>query len=819
VARRSKKQPARVRDPNLAREAKKYDNPIPSREFIMEQLAAFGAPMRRDEIAECLGLSDEDQLEALRRRLNAMERDGQLVRNRRGSFCLVNKKDLIAGRVIGHADGFGFLKPDEGSDDLFLTPRQMRSLLHGDRAVVRVVGVDHRGRREGAVVEVLERANHRVVGRLYIEHGVGFVMPDNKRINQEIIIPERDLDGAEHGQIVVAEVVEQPTKRTQPVGRIVEVLGEHMAPGMETDVAIQAYEIPVDWPEEVTAEIAGLPATVDESAKRGRTDLRALPLVTIDGADARDFDDAVYCERKPKGWKLLVCIADVSSYVQPGSALDREARKRGNSVYFPDRVVPMLPEVLSNGLCSINPDVDRLCMVCEMYVNQEGNITRSKFYRGVMRSHARLTYDQVAAMLQQDDTALRQQYAAVLPHLEELYALYQALHGARIKRGAIDFDTTETRIVFNEESKVERIVPVQRNDAHRIIEECMLAANVALARFLQRKKLPALYRIHETPQEDKLVDLRAFLAELGLTLGGGAKPQAADYAALLESVRDRPDFRLIQTVLLRSMSQALYSSENIGHFGLAFPAYSHFTSPIRRYPDLIVHRAIKHLLDGGGAQDFIYSETELETLGEHCSTTERRADEATRDATSWLKCEYMLDKVGESFNGIITSVTSFGLFVELDDIYVEGLVHITSLDNDYYHFDPVGHRLTGERSGQVYRLGDPIRVKVAAVNLDDKKIDFALDGEAPLKQKGSGGRSRRRSGKAQRKPGKQDAAGQSQEKRKAGSRRKQSGKEQAPATSGARKKQKPAGQAAEKTVKKKSRSKRRRSKKNTADKG
>ncbi|HEB96575.1 MAG TPA: ribonuclease R [Sedimenticola thiotaurini] len=757
-----KKQKTARKDPHLAREKKKYDNPIPSREYIMELLAEQGTPLGREEIAERLGITDEEQLEALRRRLNAMERDGQLVRNRRGALCLVNKKDLIAGRVIAHQDGFGFLKPDEGGDDLFLSPRQMHALLHGDRAVVRVVGVDRRGRREAALVEVLERGNTHVVGRLYVEHGVGFVVPDNKRITQEVIVPEKDFAGAGHGQIVLAEILEQPTKRTQPVGRIVKVMGEHMAPGMETEIAIQAYSLRTEWPEPLQQEIASLSEEVPEIAKEGRVDLRELPLVTIDGADARDFDDAVYCEKKPKGWKLWVCIADVSSYVDLGTALDQEARSRATSVYFPDRVIPMLPEVLSNGLCSINPEVDRLCMTCELYINKEGNITRSRFYRGVMRSHARLTYDQVAAMVVEKERPLRKQYKALVPHLEELHRLFKVLNKARQERGAIDFDTVETRILFNDQAKVEKIVPVQRNDAHRMIEECMLAANVAAARFLLRKKIPALYRNHDGPPEDKLTDLRAFLAEVGLKLGGGKKPTAKDYARVLDQARGRPDFHLIQTVLLRSMSQAVYAPENIGHFGLAFPAYTHFTSPIRRYPDLVVHRAIKHALDGGRGEDFVYSLPELETLGEHCSTCERTADEATRDATNWLKCEYMMDKVGESFDGIITSVTSFGLFVELNDIYVEGLVHITSLDNDYYHFDPVGHRLTGERSGQVYRLGDPIRVRVAAVSLDDKKIDFVLDQAAPGKGDGDRRRGKKRS-----------AAGEKTEKKKRGEKGKQ----------------------------------------------
>ena len=742
MARRKKAQSARDLDPHQQREAKKYQNPIPSREFILETLTQHGAPMGFAEIARALDLVDDDDLTALERRLGAMVRDGQLVRNRRDAFCLVNKRDLIAGRVIGHPDGFGFVKPDDGGDDLYLYPKEMRGLFHGDRVVARVTGRDRRGRLEGSVVEVLERSTSSVVGRLYSESGVGFVVPDNKRLSHEVVIPSDRLLGARQGQIVVAEITDQPTKRTQPIGRIVEVLGDHMGPGMETDISIRAHDLPIDWPDEVLAQIAGLTEEVPEAAKAGRNDLRDLPLVTIDGADARDFDDAVYCERKPKGWRLLVCIADVSAYVTPGSALDREGLNRGNSVYFPDRVIPMLPEVLSNGLCSINPRVDRLCMACELYVSLDGKVTRSRFFEAVMRSHARFTYDEVAAMIVDSDPRLCEQHADLLGHLHELYGLFQALFQARQARGAIDFDTIETKFVFNDASRIESIEPVQRNDAHRIIEECMLAANVAAARLFERKKMPALFRIHETPSQEKLSDLREFLAELGLNLPGGDKPSASDYATLLASVKDRPDARLIKTVLLRSMQQAMYSSDNVGHFGLAYDAYTHFTSPIRRYPDLIVHRIIKHILAGGSAADLEYSKAELQQVGEHCSGTERRADEATRDAEGWLKCEYMQDKLGEEFDGTITSVQGFGLFVELDQVYVDGLVHITALDNDYYHFDPVGHRLTGERAGQVYRLGDRLRVKVAAVNLDERKIDFVL--AEPASQSAAKRRSRPR---------------------------------------------------------------------------
>lgn len=732
----------------------------------METLKEKGVPMNLAAIADALAMRDDEQLEALRRRLRAMERDGQLICNRKDNYCLVNKRDLIVGRVIGHPDGFGFLKPDDGGDDLYLSFKEMRSLLHDDRAVVRVTGMDRRNRLEGAVVEVLERNTQSVVGKLYQESGVGFVVPDSKRLSKDVVIPSSEIGEAKKGQMVVAEIIDQPTKRTPPIGRIVDILGDHMGPGMETDIAIRTHNIRNSWPDEVEKQIKGLTPEVAKADKAGREDLRQLPLVTIDGADARDFDDAVYCEPKPKGWRLLVCIADVSHYVQPGTALDQEARARGNSVYFPDRVIPMLPEVLSNGLCSINPEVDRLCMTCELYIDKQGAVKRSRFFPAVMRSHARLIYDDVAAMLE-GDAGLCEKHADILPHLHHLYQLYQILQKQRAERGAIDFDTTETRIEFNDQKRVERIVPVIRNDAHRLIEECMLAANVAAARFLLRKKQPALYRIHEGPAEEKLTDLKEFLGELGLSLPGGKKPQASDYAMLLEQIRERPDRHLIQTVLLRSLSQAVYSSDNVGHFGLSYQAYTHFTSPIRRYPDLIVHRALKHVIEQGSVDDFEYSKPDLQVMGEQCSSTERKADEATRDALDWLKCEYMQDKVGETFNGIITSVNSFGVFVELEEIYVDGLVHITALDNDYYHYDPVGHRLTGERTGKVLRLGDPLSITVANVNLDDRKIDFLpAQGEAGGGKRKAKRRSPKETGSKGGSPAKKRASSNKKRRRK-----------------------------------------------------
>ncbi len=734
-------------DPHAEREATRYEQPIASREHIATVIGAADHPLNRDDLAGLLDISGEDGLEALRRRLNAMSRDGQLVRNRRDCYALADQFDLVPGRVIAHPDGFGFLVTDDEGDDVHLSARQMRSLFHGDRALVRITGLDRRGRREGSVVEVLKRNTRTVVGRFFTERGVQFVSPDSKRLPMEIAVPSGEANGAQHGQIVTVEILEQPTKRSPPVGRVIEVLGDHMAPGMEIDIAIRSHEIPQAWPAAIEQEIVAFGTEVPAAAKRGREDLREVPLVTIDGADARDFDDAVFCEATPGGWRLLVAIADVSHYVHPDTALDTEAFERGNSVYFPERVIPMLPEVLSNGLCSINPDVDRLCLVCELIFKRDGSVVRSRFFNGLMRSHARLTYGEAASIMVDRDAAARERRAALVKHLDELYHLYLALRKARVQRGAIDFDTTETRILFGADRKIERIVPLVRNDAHKVIEECMIAANVAAARLLERHHMPALYRIHAAPAAVKIADLQEFLNELGLGLRGGSKPSGRDYAALLEVVRDRPDAHLINTVLLRSMPRAEYSPANIGHFGLAHECYAHFTSPIRRYPDLLVHRAIRHVLAGKKPDSFRYRADAMADIGDHCSAAERRADDATRDAVDWLKCEFMLDKVGETYLGIITSVTSFGIFVELRDIYVEGLVHVTALGNDYYHYEPARHWLMGERTHRIFRLGDEVSVKVVQVNLDDRKIDFELSESPSKRRSGAGKRTGQQGGK------------------------------------------------------------------------
>jgi len=736
------------KDPNAQEEAQKYDNPVPSREFLLEFLNKWGAPIKHPHLCRELGLKDEDDIEAVRRRLIAMCRDGQLISNRKGEFGLIEKMNLIAGRVIGHRDGFGFLKPDAGGDDLFLSPRNMRELFDGDRALVQEIGVDFKGRREGKLVEVLEHNTRKLVGRFDGENGFGSIVPENQRItNQVMVIPDPSTGlKYDNGQLVVVELIQQPSRRQPARGRVVEVLGEHLAPGMEIKVAIHSYDIPNEWPDAVHRQIGELSPEVREADKANRVDLRHLPFVTIDGEDARDFDDAVYCEKKRfGGWRLWVAIADVSYYVRPDSALDQEAIKRGNSVYFPEYVVPMLPELLSNGLCSLNPKVDRLAMVCEMNLTRAGKLSDFNFYEAVINSKARLTYTKVGAMLTEPDSdegsAWRREYAAVVPHLEQLHALYKKLRVAREERGAMDFETTETRILFSEERKIDRLVPVHRNDAHKLIEECMLAANVATAQFLQKLKTAAIYRIHEGPKEQKLENLRAFLGELGLNLPGGDKPEPKDYLRLSETINGRPDRHIIETMMLRSMQQAVYSPDNQGHFGLAYDAYTHFTSPIRRYPDLLVHRLIRAAIHSDKKLKNVerpkgfkpnpafkvgYGMEQMLALGEHCSMTERRADEATRDVVAWLKCEYMQSQIGEEFDGVISAVTGFGAFIELKELYVEGLIHVTGLPNDYYQFEAAKQRLIGERTRKVFKLGDELRVRVVRVDLDERKIDFEL---------------------------------------------------------------------------------------------
>ncbi|MGL4837740.1 MAG: ribonuclease R [Shewanella sp.] len=726
-----------IKDPHFEREQDKYENPIPSREYIIDYLRSQKSPISRDGIAAALNIHEEEQLEALRRRLRAMERDGELVFTRGQSYGLPERMDLISGIVLGHREGFGFFKPDEGGDDLFISNRDMLMYFHGDKVLAQKAGVDRKGRREARIVRLIQPRSAAIVGRFHVDSGMAFVIADDKRITQEILVANEDRNGARQGDVVVVELTRRPGRFVKAAGKVTEVLGKQMAPGMEIEIALRNYDLPHTWSAVIEKKLRRIPDEVTEADKVGRVDLRHLPLVTIDGEDARDFDDAVYAEVKPSGgWRLWVAIADVSYYVRTDSALDTEARARGNSVYFPSQVIPMLPEKISNGLCSLNPQVDRLCMVAEMTVSAKGKLSGYKFYPAVMHSHARFTYTQVAAMLEGGSIAAEHQ--ALFPHLQCLQSLYLALDEQRALRGAIAFETIETQFIFNEQRKIDKIVPRARNQAHKIIEECMILANVSAAKFVKKHKGDVLYRVHDAPSEQKLANFKEFLAERGLTMGGGLEPTPADYQNVMLQIADRPDAELIQVMLLRSMRQAIYSPDNEGHFGLALEEYAHFTSPIRRYPDLVLHRVIRYLLakergeatekwtqDGG----YHYLLDELDQLGEECSTTERRADEATRDVSDWLKCEFMQDHVGDTFDAVIASVTNFGLFVRLNDLFIDGLVHISSLGSDYYQFDPMRQRLIGENTGQIYQVGDPVTVKVAAVNLDDRQIDLMMLGD------------------------------------------------------------------------------------------
>jgi ribonuclease R len=706
----SKKKPSKT---SLRRRARaERPQPAPPDAYAKEILAALngaGAPLTPDELAHRLDIRGRER-RSFDDAVAGLERSGAVVKNRAGSLLVATRLALLAGRIEGHRDGHGFLLPDGGGPQVFLPPAEMRQVLHGDRAAVRVTGRDTRGRPSGEIVEVLERATRRIVGRLHAEHGVLFLVPEDRRIAQDILVPPAEAGRAKPGEVVTVELVAQPSKHAQPIGRVAEVLGNYSDPGMEIEIALRKFDLPHEFSKKTLAAARALPEAVREDDLADRRDLRELGFVTIDGETAKDFDDAVHAVRDGRGFRLWVAIADVSHYVRHGEPLDADALDRGTSVYFPRRVIPMLPEKISNGLCSLNPEVDRLAMVCEMMITPKGVVARYEFYPAVIRSRARLTYTQVWEMLSSGSAPA---------HLQTLYEVYGRLADERRRRGAIDFETLETRMVFDAHGKIEKIIPEARNDAHRVIEECMLAANVSAGNLLSERSHPVLYRVHDVPAPEKVSGLRDFLAELGLQLPGGEVPRPKDYAQLLDKIRSRPDFTLLQTILLRSLKQAVYSPDNAGHFGLAFEAYVHFTSPIRRYPDLLVHRAIKACLKGRR-----YEGVDWDALGLHCSETERRADEASRDVENWLKCFYMKEHVGGVFTGAVTGVTSFGLFVTLDDYFVDGLVHISELGRDYFQFDAARHMLLGERSGQRFRLADRMKVRLVRVDLETRKIDF-----------------------------------------------------------------------------------------------
>ncbi len=739
-------------------------------ETLHTMLEQAGRPITRRELSESIGLDHAESDQIVKPLLLELIPQGKVVRNRRAAYGLAEHMNLIPGRISAHPDGFGFVVPDAGGDDLFLAPRQMRQVFHGDRVLAAVIGLDRRGRKEGQIVEVIERSRELVVGRYLAEGGVASVVPDDPKLTHDIVLPKVDHPDARPGKIVVVRITRPPTLDLAPLGEIVAVLGHADEPGMATEIAIFSHGLPAEFPQEVEQQAQRYGGAVDPNIAARRTDLRQTPLVTIDGADARDFDDAVFAEAHGDGFRLLVAIADVAEYVTPDSPLDQEAVRRGTSTYFPDRVVPMLPETLSNGLCSLNPEVDRLVLVCEMKLNASGKITSSRFFEGVMRSAARLTYDQVREMIELGDEDLNRRFAPVRATLDTLFEVYRLLAKRRSRRGAIDFDSNEVQFVFDPDGRVEQLRRGSRHDAHRLVEECMIAANVEAAKTAEKIGLPTLYRVHDTPPPEKLADLEAFLGLHGIKVNWKDDPEPADLTRIQQQARGTPIAPLVDAVLLRSLALAVYQPENRGHFGLALEAYAHFTSPIRRYPDLLLHRALKHHIRRQPEREYPYDARKMADLGRECSWLERRAEDASREVDERLKCQYMQRHLGDELEGVITGVTGFGVFVEIIEMGVSGLVHVTSLPNDYYQFDPTARALIGERRGLRFRLADRVRIEVMAVSVDERKIDFRIAGESgdePATGKTGGGRGKtgaHKSGDARGKTG--------DRKRKRGGRRK-----------------------------------------------
>ena len=708
-------------------------------DIVLTFLKQKSEPVATREIAQILGQGGKKGIEQTYLTLETLRDEGKITQVRRNRWALQHQVNEVLGKVVGHSEGHGYILPIEGGEKIFIRSHEMNEVLHGDTVNVRITGKDKRNKRFGQIIDIVERGSDTIVGRFFVERGLQFIIPNDQRISQDIFIPPDSLKKLdtipESGQVVVCKITQYPSKNFQPVGEVIEILGDYLAPGMEIEIAKNEFDIPSEWPAVIASEIDKLPADVFGNDFPNRQDIRKLPLVTIDGSDARDFDDAVFCEKNEKDeYRLVVAIADVSHYVKTKTALDSEAWLRGNSVYFPRQVIPMLPEVLSNGLCSLNPSVDRLCMVCDIQIDQKGEIITSEFYQAVMHSHARLIYEQVAEYLDSsrgkldvEKLPISQNIQAVINSLHELESLAKLLGSKRRDKGSIDLNIAEPMIVFNDGRKIDKIVPRERNFAHRLIEECMLVANICAADALAGSKLAGIYRVHEQPDEEKIADTRDFIRQFGAILPGGNEPSPKDYTTLLNKLDEGSiESKIINQALLRSFKQARYSEENDGHFALAFDSYTHFTSPIRRYSDLHVHRQLKRLIADSNQQDDEKAFDNIVALAEQTSTTERRAEKATRAVTQWLKCEYMSHKIGEKFTGTITTVVEFGLFIELDEYYVEGLIHIANLGDDYFIYDEVSRSLRGEMYNEKYQAGQKITIIVSRVDLEQKRIDFDL---------------------------------------------------------------------------------------------
>ncbi|MFK8012837.1 MAG: ribonuclease R [Marinicellaceae bacterium] len=721
--RKKSKNPFKISDPHFSEQSNKYENPIPSRQALLAFLTSQDKILSVHKIADKIGVTNEMQLEGLRRRLNAMINDGSLFINRKKGYGVRDKTDLIKGIVQAHADGFGFLVSSELEQDSFILPREMRKVMDGDTVLANIQSGRRKNKEEAYIVEVLERAHKTLVGKFFNKNGQGIVEPDNTAID-DIIIPSGSEATANDGDFVTVLINEYPNRHRPAIGEVIAILGQKLNSRLAMELTMAAQKLPHEWPEDFDRVVSYIPSQVaDEDLTEDVKDIRHLPLVTIDGEDARDFDDAVYAEKNDKGWRLIVAIADVSKYVPPNSELDKEAFKRGTSVYFPGKVIPMLPLELSNGICSLNPHVDRMCMVCDMQINASGQIQSYNFYRGVMHSHARITYNQCWSYLDKGTKQDKWQND-VTTSLDTMNALYKAMSVEKAKRGAITFNSTDVHISINAEGQVSSITPYSRNDAHKLIEAFMIAANISAAKFVSKHKVPAAYRVHDTPPLQKISDLKSFLQSLGIKPNFSDPVAPKDFENIIQQIQGREDVNLIESVLLRSQSLAAYEAENGGHFGLALEYYAHFTSPIRRYPDLMIHRAIEYIVKKNKPKKYIYSPQKAVDMCIQCSHNERRAETASRDVDARLKCMFMEQFIGDEMEGIISGVTHFGVFVTLNNIMVDGLIHVTSLPNDYYRHESIQHKLVGERGGSVFQLADKIKIKVASVSIDQRKIDF-----------------------------------------------------------------------------------------------